>query len=244
MRRTRIVPRAALAIAAFAALAAKHQLASASGDCDSLVGKTFFADEKLPPLAFAEQRLDGIYLNQHVSPGEKVRITGFSTSEYDEQDLIVVTEDGRELRMKCWLVLGAVNGSQPGQQLLQSDAKDLAEAKQILKEKQEAAAKEARRKRLVEADRKAERERQQERERREYIAQRMARGGVKIGMNEQQVLASSWGEPDKRNHTITPKGDSQQWVYGGGQYFLYFQSGILTGIQTDSPDDGYYRVAH
>jgi hypothetical protein len=51
------------------------------------------------------------------------------------------------------------------------------------------------------------------------------------------------GVPDKKNHTISAQVDREQWVYAD-QYYLYFRNGILTDIQTDSPDSGYYRVIH
>jgi hypothetical protein len=57
-----------------------------------------------------------------------------------------------------------------------------------------------------------------------------ARGGVRIGMTQKQVLASNWGRPDSINKTTGSYGTHEQWVYGGRNY-LYFENGILTTIQ-------------
>jgi hypothetical protein len=54
--------------------------------------------------------------------------------------------------------------------------------------------------------------------------------GVRIGMTQAEVLASSWGRPDDINKTTTAYGTSEQWVYGHRNY-LYFRNGILTTIQ-------------
>jgi hypothetical protein len=124
-----------------------------------------------------------------------------------------------------------------------------AEKAAIFKAKQDAAVAELERKRETERREhqasvagEAAREAEWKRTKREYAAQRMARGGVKVGMTEQQVLSSSWGDPDKRNHAFTPKGDTERWVYAD-RFFLYFVNGILTRIETDSPDTGFFRVA-
>lgn len=55
------------------------------------------------------------------------------------------------------------------------------------------------------------------------------REGVAIGMNKADVIASSWGKPQKINTTTNARGSHEQWVYGGG--YLYFEDGILTSIQ-------------
>ena len=52
----------------------------------------------------------------------------------------------------------------------------------------------------------------------------------RIGMNEAQVLASSWGKPSSVNTTITAYGNSEQWVYGYGMY-VYFRNGKVSAIQ-------------
>lgn len=54
--------------------------------------------------------------------------------------------------------------------------------------------------------------------------------GVSIGMSKEDVLASSWGKPDRVNTTTNAYGVSEQWVYGGRNY-LYFENGKLTSIQ-------------
>ena len=55
------------------------------------------------------------------------------------------------------------------------------------------------------------------------------RQGVSIEMTKEQVLASSWGRPQKVNKTHGSFGTHEQWVYGGG--YLYFENGILTSVQ-------------
>jgi hypothetical protein len=55
--------------------------------------------------------------------------------------------------------------------------------------------------------------------------------GVSIGMTKQDVLASSWGKPERINATHTSRGTREQWVYGSGSY-LYFEDDVLTTVQT------------
>lgn len=52
----------------------------------------------------------------------------------------------------------------------------------------------------------------------------------RIGMTTAQVLASSWGEPESINTTITANGNSEQWVYGLRMY-IYFRNGRVSAIQ-------------
>lgn len=54
--------------------------------------------------------------------------------------------------------------------------------------------------------------------------------GVRLGMNKDEVIASSWGRPRRVNRTINASGTHEQWVYGDGNY-LYFINGTLTTIQ-------------
>jgi hypothetical protein len=55
--------------------------------------------------------------------------------------------------------------------------------------------------------------------------------GVRIGMTADQVIhKSNWARPASVNRTTTAHGTREQWVYGG-QNYLYFTNGILTGIQ-------------
>jgi hypothetical protein len=226
-------------------------------DCAAQVGKTFVAGSGSPTLAFAEKRTDGIYLNQSIPSGQKFQVIDLTLGHNADDDFTVITQDGRRLNIMCEPFLAARSKYPVGQQVLPSAPEDFSEVKTELKAKDDAAAAKAaedaaqwkaRQEAAV-----AEIHRQREAEARAHKAslareakmerERMARGGVRIGMTEQQVLTSSWGEPDKRNHNFTPKGDIQQWVYAD-QYFLYFVNGILTGVQTDSPDAGYFRVAH
>ena len=221
----------------FAALALGAAHASYAGDCDGFVGKGFFVvDEGVPPLNFAEKRPDGIYFNQVIPVGQKFYLSG--TSPTGPDDYAVLTE-GRSLIISCSQLSHSLNPSLPGQHVAQSDAGDFEHFKAQAQAREDAAAAEAKRKRAAAAAKMA----QEEQARREYVAARLARGGVRVGMSQQQVLASSWGEPEKRNHNITPTGDAEQWVYPN-QHFLYFINGTLTGVQTDSPDSGYFSVVH
>ena len=69
-------------------------------------------------------------------------------------------------------------------------------------------------------------------ERKEQEAERKQKRsqGVHIGMSKEDVLASSWGRPEKVNTTTNVYGTREQWVYGGRNY-LYFENGVLTSIQ-------------
>lgn len=237
-------------------------------ECDALVGKTFLADQGTPPLNFAEKRADGIYLNQVIAPGQKFQVIALTPVHYGNDSYTVLTRDGRQLIITCSQLLSALDPATPFQRIRRAAPEDFSEARAIFKAKQdhaeaEAAQAEAAEQAKVQADI-AELQRKREEEARahqeslardaarkkqehdaavRYREQRIARGGVRLGMSEQQALASSWGEPDTRNHTFTPQGDAEQWVYAD-QYFLYFVNGVLTRIQTDSPDSGYFRVAH
>ena len=51
-----------------------------------------------------------------------------------------------------------------------------------------------------------------------------------IGMTEDEVLNSLWGEPDKKNIDEYEWGIEEQWVYDGKGY-VYFEDGIVTAIQ-------------
>lgn len=53
--------------------------------------------------------------------------------------------------------------------------------------------------------------------------------GVSIGMTKEEVLASSWGRPQRVNKTTRASGVSEQWVYGYN--YLYFEDGVLKTIQ-------------
>lgn len=206
--------------------------------CESVVGRTFFANAEQPLVGFVESQRDGIHLNEHVADGQKFRILALVPRENVDDDLSVLTQDARELQITCSKFLEALEPAHVGQRFIPGNAdEDFTSAEAAFKAKQVAAASELQRKRKSALESEAK----HEREIRDYIAQRTARGGVKIGMTEQQVLNSSWGTPDKRNHTYSSVGDKEQWVYGG-QYFLYFDNGVLVAIETDSPDEGYFRV--
>lgn len=51
-----------------------------------------------------------------------------------------------------------------------------------------------------------------------------------IGMTENEVLASTWGWPNKKNTTETAYAVHEQWVYNDRGY-IYFENGIVTTIQ-------------
>jgi hypothetical protein len=60
--------------------------------------------------------------------------------------------------------------------------------------------------------------------------ERFDRGAVHVGMTKQQVLNSSWGQPDRVHASIAGWRRREQWVYGAAN--LYFDDGILTAVQT------------
>ncbi|PIC98818.1 hypothetical protein [Sporosarcina sp. P29] len=51
-----------------------------------------------------------------------------------------------------------------------------------------------------------------------------------LGMSKDEVLKSTWGEPDKVNRTVTSYSQREQWVYPNYKY-LYFTDEILTAFQ-------------
>lgn len=51
-----------------------------------------------------------------------------------------------------------------------------------------------------------------------------------IGMAAGEVIANSWGYPERINKTTNARGVREQWVYGNGRY-LYFDNGVLVTIQ-------------
>jgi hypothetical protein len=57
------------------------------------------------------------------------------------------------------------------------------------------------------------------------------KAGVSIGMSKQDALESSWGGPESVNTTTNALHTHEQWVYPGYHNYLYFEDGILTGIQ-------------
>ena len=59
-------------------------------------------------------------------------------------------------------------------------------------------------------------------------AARRRKEGVLIGMTQEEVLASSWGRPQRVNRTTTEYSTTEQWVYSGG--YLYFRNGRLEAI--------------
>jgi hypothetical protein len=68
-----------------------------------------------------------------------------------------------------------------------------------------------------------------ERNQQEILARMKKMKGVQIGMSKEDVLASSWGKPQKVNTTTNVYGTREQWVYDGG--YLYLENGVLTSIQ-------------
>lgn len=53
---------------------------------------------------------------------------------------------------------------------------------------------------------------------------------LRIGMAEEEVKETKWGEPEKVNRTTTKYGVKEQWVYYGNKY-IYLENGIVTTIQ-------------
>lgn len=53
--------------------------------------------------------------------------------------------------------------------------------------------------------------------------------GVRIGMSQEDVRASSWGKPNRISRTVSAYGIHEQWIYDGG--YLYFEDGVLKTIQ-------------
>jgi hypothetical protein len=52
----------------------------------------------------------------------------------------------------------------------------------------------------------------------------------RIGMSEEEVLASCWGKPQNRRRTGVEGLMRDQWIYGDGRY-LYFDNGRLFAIE-------------
>ena len=75
---------------------------------------------------------------------------------------------------------------------------------------------------------KAQQEMQQRTE--EFQKEMKKMRGITIGMSQQDVLDSIWGQPEDINKTTTKYGVSEQWVYSGYRY-IYFDNGIVTAIQ-------------
>ena len=69
-----------------------------------------------------------------------------------------------------------------------------------------------------------------EKKERELDKKRRRSEGVSIGMSKEDVLASSWGKPERINTTTTANTTREQWVYGGRNY-LYFENNKLVTIQ-------------
>ena len=51
-----------------------------------------------------------------------------------------------------------------------------------------------------------------------------------VGMTAEEVINTSWGEPDKKNITEAYYGTHEQWVYRGKGY-VYFEDGVVTAVQ-------------
>lgn len=61
-------------------------------------------------------------------------------------------------------------------------------------------------------------------------ARRKRSEGIRIGMSKADVLAISWGKPERVNRTVNAYGSHEQWVYGSRSY-LYFDGDALVSIQ-------------
>ena len=84
----------------------------------------------------------------------------------------------------------------------------------------------------IEAEKKAQEEAERKARKKKEAEEkaRKKREGVTIGMTQQEVRDSMWGEPKSINRTVTAGHVYEQWVYGYPNY-LYFTDGILTSIQ-------------
>ena len=49
-----------------------------------------------------------------------------------------------------------------------------------------------------------------------------------IGMTAEEVEASTWGSPKKKNKDTYSWGTTEQWVYSRG--YIYFRNGIVSSI--------------
>ena len=52
-----------------------------------------------------------------------------------------------------------------------------------------------------------------------------------VGMTEEQVRESTWGEPEKINRTTTASGVEEQWCYTSPRRYVYLRDGVVTAIQ-------------
>jgi hypothetical protein len=60
--------------------------------------------------------------------------------------------------------------------------------------------------------------------------ERFDRGGIRVGMTKQQVLNSTWGQPDRIHTRVLGGRLQEQWIYGTSN--LFFEDGILAAVQT------------
>lgn len=82
-----------------------------------------------------------------------------------------------------------------------------------------------------EFDQLVSREKREEKLLEQRVAASKKKEGVAIGMSQGDVLASSWGRPERIHKSVYSFGTHEQWVYGSGHY-LYFENGKLASIQT------------
>jgi len=62
------------------------------------------------------------------------------------------------------------------------------------------------------------------------VARRSRLPGVALGMYPAQVIASAWGDPDRKTEIRTRSGQREKWFYPEGNE-LIFESHILVGIK-------------
>lgn len=69
----------------------------------------------------------------------------------------------------------------------------------------------------------------------ERINEAIALRKVLIGMTEDE-LVQSWGNPSKKNKTMSASGTSEQWVYYrrdiGDTQYVYVTNGVVTTVQS------------
>jgi hypothetical protein len=61
--------------------------------------------------------------------------------------------------------------------------------------------------------------------------ERFLRGGIRVGMSKQQVLSSTWGQPDRIQMGVVGGRVREQWIYGTNT--LFFEDNTLTTVQTE-----------
>ena len=48
-----------------------------------------------------------------------------------------------------------------------------------------------------------------------------------IGMTKEEAVESNWGSPNSRRQTSTSRGRTEMWIFSGGAFFIFNESGRL-----------------